>query len=82
MCHFRELPPQFLRKYLRIGSLAQKKSLYVVKGSHGLRAFKLTLLIEEGCLADDTFDISHDRTVGGVLLKLSTPSGLFLQFSQ
>ena len=40
------------------------------------------MLIEEGCLADDTFDISHDRTMGGVLLWLSTLSRLLLQSSQ
>jgi len=36
----------------------------------------LTLSIE-GCVDDDTFDISHDQTVSGVLLLLSTLSGLF-----
>ena len=43
---------------------------------HGFRTFKLTLSIK-GRLDDDTFDISHDQTVGGVLLLLSNLSGLF-----
>ena len=66
-CYLRELLPPFLRKYLRTDSLEQKKSPRAALGSHGLWAFKLSSLTE-GYLDEDTREISHGRTMGGVLL--------------
>ena len=63
-CYGRELPPQFLRKYLQIGSLAQQNSSFVAQGSRGLRAFKLSSTTE-GYFVEDTRETSHGCAVSG-----------------